>query len=308
MNTICQPQMFRFRRRIVIFSAILVLMGLLCTPQLKADIYQWIDENGVKHFSNKSPANSVNARTVFKERQYDETMHQKRIKSDQKAADAFNEEVEKEEQQANVEEQIQFKAEKQNQPFFLDRACFSPSYSIQQGRGARHRMVPRELMSGEFEDLLALFDSLKGGWYGTAWKRTCEENEGEVRQATGYYRITSAGEMATRGHFILKSTLHPRSSQESRSESELPFYLDSKKIATERDISVSNLELVSLSSDHLIYVQKGRGDRFMSNRKRRDVETVTTLKKTGDYSFSCERIFYKKGKLRSISTWHLEKN
>ena len=189
MNTICQPQMFRPRQRMVMFLAILVLMGLLCTAPLKADIYQWIDENGVKHYSNKSPADAVNARTVFEERPYDETMHRKSIKSDQKTVDAFNEEVEKEEQQANVEEQTQFEGAKQNQPLFFDHACYSPSYSIQQGREARHRMVPRELMSGEFEDLLALFDSLKGGWYGAAWRRYCEENESEVRQAMGYYKI-----------------------------------------------------------------------------------------------------------------------
>jgi hypothetical protein len=34
--------------RIFIFSAILALTGLFCTPQLDAEIYQWVDENGVE--------------------------------------------------------------------------------------------------------------------------------------------------------------------------------------------------------------------------------------------------------------------
>ena len=35
-----------------------LLMGLFFTLQLDAEIYQWVDENGVKHYSNMPPADA----------------------------------------------------------------------------------------------------------------------------------------------------------------------------------------------------------------------------------------------------------
>ena len=52
------PSKYTVHWRIFIFSAILALTGLFCTPQLNAEIYQWVDEKGVKHYSNTPPADS----------------------------------------------------------------------------------------------------------------------------------------------------------------------------------------------------------------------------------------------------------
>ena len=78
--------------RIFIFSAILALMGLFCTPQLDAEMYGWVDENGVKHYSNTFPANTGNVKIVFDEIQHDEAADQQRVKTDQKAIDGLTEE------------------------------------------------------------------------------------------------------------------------------------------------------------------------------------------------------------------------
>lgn len=99
--------------RIFIFSAILALTGLFCTMQLDAEIYQWVDEKGVKHYSNTPPTNAGNVKKIFDEYQYDETADQKRYKIDQKNIDVLNE---KEEQQSSVEEQEKLEEAKQNQP------------------------------------------------------------------------------------------------------------------------------------------------------------------------------------------------
>ena len=69
--------------RIFIFAAILVLTGLFCTPQLDAKIYQQIDENGVKHYSNSPPANAGNAKIVVDEYEHNEAADQERVKADQ---------------------------------------------------------------------------------------------------------------------------------------------------------------------------------------------------------------------------------
>jgi hypothetical protein len=145
--------------RIFIFSAILALTGLFCTPQLDAEIYKWVDEYGVKRYSNMPPENAVNVKTV-EEIQHDEDADQERVKVDQKTLDTLTEEIKKEEQQASVEKQKELEEEqnnlepaKQNQPPLPTSECFSPSYSIQQGRGVNQAIIPRDLMEGEYEDL-----------------------------------------------------------------------------------------------------------------------------------------------------------
>jgi hypothetical protein len=102
MKKICLP--LTAESRIFIFSAILALTGLFCTPQLNAEIYQWVDEYGVKRYSNTPPADAVNAKTVD-EVQHDEAEDQNRVKSDQKKVEALTEEVEKEEQQPKAAEE-----------------------------------------------------------------------------------------------------------------------------------------------------------------------------------------------------------
>ena len=98
------PSKYTVHWRIFIFSAILALTGLFCTPQLDAEIYQWVDENGVKHYSNMPPANAGNVKIVFGEYQHDEAADQKRVKADQKKIDALTEKNKKEKQQAKVAE------------------------------------------------------------------------------------------------------------------------------------------------------------------------------------------------------------
>jgi hypothetical protein len=100
MKKICLPQ--TVYSRIFIFPAILALTGLFCTPQLDAEIYQWVDENGVKHYTNTPPADAGNAKIVSDEYKHDEAADQKRVKSDQKTIDAATEKIKKEEQQAKA--------------------------------------------------------------------------------------------------------------------------------------------------------------------------------------------------------------
>ena len=108
-----QSQMVRWR--IFISLAILALTGLFCTTQLGAEIYKWVDENGVKHYSNKSPVKDRNVKILFDEYQHDEIAHLIRVKTDQEIIDALTEEIIKEEQQATMEEQKKLVEAKQNQ-------------------------------------------------------------------------------------------------------------------------------------------------------------------------------------------------
>jgi len=304
------PFKYTVHWRIFIFSVIIVLTGLFCTPQLDAEIYQWVDEKGVKHYSNMPPADAENAKIVSGEYRHDEAADQKRVKADQKTLDTLTEQIKKEEQQASVEKEKQLEEEqkklteaKQNQPSLSASECFRPSYSIQQGRDVNEAIIPRDLMEGEYRDLQGLFQSLEGNWEGNALVLVCEGTQDKVRKVVDNYSVKSEGKMPSTGQFVLKTTLHSQEKKGTQHEN-LHLYLDSKKLTSEPNLSVADIELISVSSDELAYVEKrqnrsGSGALLMR-------ETVTTIKKTGEASFSLKRILYFNGRLTTISTWHLD--
>jgi hypothetical protein len=291
--------------RFLIFYAILALTGLYCTSQLDAKVYRWIDENGVKHFSTTPPVNAGNVKIMFDEYQHDEVADQERVMNDQKELDTLIEKNTKEEQQASVEaqkklmeEQEKLEEAKQNQPPLLTSWCFSPSYSVQQGRHENEVFRPRDLMEGEYQDLQKLFQGLDGFWAGNARMLTCTETQDERREKIDNFSIKSEGKFLSRGQFVLKSDLYSRELTASHNEL-LRLYLNEEKLTKQPDIKVAEIELISVSSDELVYVYKGHTTINV-------YEVVTTIKKTGEASFSLERATYVFGRLLKKDIWHLE--
>ena len=162
--------------RIFIFLAILALTGSYCTSQLDAKVYKWIDVNGVKHYSNRPPINAGNVKIMFDEYEHDEAADQERVMNDQKELDALIEKNAKDEQQARaeeqkelideqkklIEEQKKLNEKNQNQPQWFASGCFSPSYSIEKGRGVFEQIIPRDFIEGEYQDLQKLFKGFDG--------------------------------------------------------------------------------------------------------------------------------------------------
>ena len=295
--------------RIFIISAILASTALFFTQQLDAKIYLWIDENGVKHYSNTPPANAGNVKAVFDEYEHDEVADKKRVKTDQEEIDALTEKIEEEEQQAREEDQKKVVAEqnkiekaKQNQPPLFASGCFSPSYSIQQGRSEFEAVIPRYLMEGEHQDLQKLFQGLGGVWSGNARVLACKETADERREQIDIYSIKSEGKLHSTGQFVLESDLY---SMEKRSTEHkiLRLYLNEEKLAKQPDNKVTDIELISVSSNELVYVEEGQTISGSGTRLVREI--VTTIKKTGEASFTFERVFYVNGRLISKSIWHL---
>ena len=313
MEKICLPKTGCWR--IFIYSTILALTGLVCSPQLNAEIYQWVDENGIKHYSNSPPELAENVKILSGGYRYDEAADQKRKEADQKTIDALTEEMKTEKQQVEMEKQKKLLEEEQkkldeakkSQPLLSAAECFSSSYSIQQGRGKFEAVVPRDLMASEYRDLQELFQSLNGEWEGNARVLDCEGTPDEVRKVIEDYTVKSEGKMlrtvSTR-QFDLETTLYSLKKRASHQEN-LRFYLDPKKLTTEPDISVSDIELISISTDKLVYVKNSQ-DRSGSGALLVR-EAVVTIKKTGKASFFLERISYYNGVLVTFSTWHLEK-
>jgi|GEM_PF-2903400 len=289
--------------RIFIFSAILAWTGLFSTPQLDAEIYKWVDEKGVIHYGNILPADPVNVKIVSREYQHDEAADQERVKADQKALDALTEEIKTEEQQASVEKQKKLTEAKQDQPPMFASECFSPSYSIQQGRGVNEAIIPRDFIEGEYQNLQKLFQSLEGNWEGNALVLVCEGTQDKVRKVVDNYSVKSEGKMRSTGQFVLKTALYSQKKKATHHEN-LRLYLGPKKLTSEPNISIADIELISVSSDELVYVEKGQKRSGSEASLMR--ETVDTIRKTGEASFSLERILYLNGRLITINTWHLE--
>lgn len=300
-------------RRIFIFSAILALTGLFFTSQLNSKIYQWVDENGVKHYRNTPPANDRDFKKVFDEYEHDETRDQERIKADQREMDALIEQVEKEEQQAivekqrkSMEEQKKLKEANQNQPHWYASGCFGPSYSVQQGRGVFGKIIPRDFSEGEYQELKKLFEGLDGSWSGNGWSLYCEEWGGQISEQMDHFLIKSDCTIDSTGWWVLESDLYSRENRTTKHQT-LRLHLSEDQLALRPNVKEVEIEVISVSSDELIYLEKRQqraGGGWCGALKF--FETVTTIKKTGEASFSLEKVIYLNGRLISKSIWHQE--
>jgi hypothetical protein len=98
----------------LILGTILIFMPGPST--LFAEIYHWVDEYGVKRYSNVPPPENQNSKVVFEEYEYDKTADQKRTQSDQEILKALVEEIEEEDRKTQAEQEKKLAAEKANKP------------------------------------------------------------------------------------------------------------------------------------------------------------------------------------------------
>jgi len=184
--------------------------------------------------------------------------------------------------------------------------CFSASPSIEAGRGEFEEIIPRELKNGEYEALEELLQGLDGRWEGTAEVLVCKGTIEEPLEETDEYSISSVVKMSRGGQFALKSTLTSREKRTKQHEN-IHLHLSKKLLATQDNRSVSDLELISVSSDGLVYLRKSVRKKVIGHG-RKAAERVTAIQKTGDTSFVVEEQVYLQGGLYSVSTWMLQKN
>jgi hypothetical protein len=59
-----------------------ILIGCIVAPSAFADIYEWTDENGVKHYSNYAPAAKAKVLMKTKEEPYDEAADRARMETE----------------------------------------------------------------------------------------------------------------------------------------------------------------------------------------------------------------------------------
>ena len=85
---------------IKITAAMAIVLVVVQTSQLNANIYSWTDSKGVKHFSNVPPPPSIDAAIgVRQEIAYDRAADEKRWDLDQKDWEALKQELQESEKQ-----------------------------------------------------------------------------------------------------------------------------------------------------------------------------------------------------------------
>lgn len=182
--------------------------------------------------------------------------------------------------------------------------CLSSPPSVQQGRGIFEDIVPKDLSAEEYEAVKNLLNYLKGEWTGTAELISCVGTEDEPREEIRNYSLESKGTLDSSGKFALAVKFSSRQERKSYEEN-LRLYLSHDKLATEPNISVSDIELLTVSNDELIYVTKMRGVRDMGGTKLR--ETINDIHKTSQTEFLVKKLLYVKGRLTSKSIWRLNR-
>ena len=186
--------------------------------------------------------------------------------------------------------------------------CYSPPPSVEEGREVFEQIKPRDLVDDEHRDLGELLQSLAGRWTGNAEVEACRDMGDEFITETEEYSIESKIDWRRSGEFSINSSL---SSQKKRTKHQNRLYLclNRKRLATVCNVAVSNIELIKAASDELVYVQKTskRPDRLHGEGGSDKVrETITAIQKTGDTSFTLEKLIYLQGKLTSKETWQLD--
>ncbi|MBW2705134.1 MAG: DUF4124 domain-containing protein [Deltaproteobacteria bacterium] len=82
----------------------------------KAEVYSWTDENGVKHFSDRMPAEAKGAKPAFQEYKYDEAADRQRTESDEKAVQKAVKDINQEYAETEQKKQRQEEEAEANRP------------------------------------------------------------------------------------------------------------------------------------------------------------------------------------------------
>ena len=180
--------------------------------------------------------------------------------------------------------------------------CLSPSYTVRQGKNYTDDVTPRELASGEYESLKQLFQRIEGDWVGKGQTVKCAGPEDRIRQETESYTVSTRGTYRSQGQFTLENHIY---SQQERTTTDqtYDFYLNERRLAT-ADISVSDIEIVNISSTELTFIKKARikgAGLFTAH------EWVVSIRKISETSLEVENVFAANGRLTSTSILQLER-
>ena len=74
----------------------ILVLTIIWVPAVNAEVYTWVDENGVRHYGDSPPEDAEDAKAVFPEYQYDESQDQQRTEQDQQELNSLIREIDSE--------------------------------------------------------------------------------------------------------------------------------------------------------------------------------------------------------------------
>ena len=99
---------------------------------LKAEVYIWTDENGVKHFSDQQPADAKGAKPAFPAYEYDEAADKNRTETDSKELQKVINTIDENYEEAQKEEKQRQEDAEANQPPTMDQMVADESEKLEQ--------------------------------------------------------------------------------------------------------------------------------------------------------------------------------
>jgi hypothetical protein len=88
---------------------IILMLTVIGTSVVKADVYTWVDENGIRHYGDSPPEDAENAKIMFPEYQYDAAADKNRSQQDEQQLKSLIKEIEADdaEEQAAAQKRAQ---------------------------------------------------------------------------------------------------------------------------------------------------------------------------------------------------------
>jgi hypothetical protein len=187
-------------------------------------------------------------------------------------------------------------------PPTLGFECLSPSYTVRQGKNYTDDVTPRELASGEYENLKQLFQWMEGDWVGRGRTVKCVGPEDGIRIETESYTVSTRGKYRSYDQFTFENHIYIQE-ERTTADQTYDFYLNERRLAT-ADISVSDIEILKVSATELSFIKKARikGAGLFTVH-----EWVVSLRKISDTSLEVENVFSANGRLTSTSILRVER-
>ena len=93
-----------------------VVLTVFSVSNPMAEVYTWTDENGVRHFSDRRPAEAKGAKPAFPAYEYDEAADRKRTETEEKELQKIVKNIDENYEKAQQEEKQRRQEEEANRP------------------------------------------------------------------------------------------------------------------------------------------------------------------------------------------------
>jgi len=97
-----------------------------------AEVYSWTDEKGVKHFSDRPPADAKGAKPAFSEYEYDEAADKKRTETESQELEKVVKTIDEEHEKAEQEERQRQEEAEENRPPTMEEKVVAEREKLEQ--------------------------------------------------------------------------------------------------------------------------------------------------------------------------------